>query len=276
MKKAPWQEGVALITGASAGLGAEFARQLANSTQTIVLVARRAERLEELRGSLKTQFGARQILCYTANLQRKSEILRLEGWLRQEKIAVDLLVNNAGLGDMGLFESADWDKIEAMLQVNIKALTLLTHLLLPGMIQRQRGVVLNIGSIAGYAPLPTFAVYAASKAYVNSFSEALHWELRGTGVSVTAMCPGPIPTEFFKVAERTGAQRALASPSFMQQTAEHAVAQALHAAAQGKPRIVPGLAVRFVTAVMGKLPLWWLRLVYRVAAVPKAQAQRKG
>src|SRR6202034_803008 len=115
---------------------------------------------------------------------------------------VSLLVNNAGVGDHGLFERSDWPRVKAMIDVNIESLTRLTHALLPDLVRAGRGAILNVSSIASLLPIPKMAVYAATKAYVTSFSEALRAELRGTGVSVTAVCPGPVDTEFFAVAER--------------------------------------------------------------------------
>src|SRR6185295_7557808 len=121
------------------------------------------------------------------------------------------LINNAGLGDHGLFESSDWSRIELMLNVNVVALTRLTRALLPELIQA-RGAVLNVSSVASLLPLPKLGVYAATKAYVTSFSEALRAELRGTGVSVTALCPGPVDTEFFGVAERRDSKNTVPAP----------------------------------------------------------------
>ena len=120
-----------------------------------------------------------------------------------EKISIDLLINNAGLGDIGPFATSELQRVKEMLAVNMTALTLLTRLLLPGMIARRRGAILNVSSSAGFLPIAGFAVYAATKAYVTSFSEAIRAELRGTGVVVTSLCPGPVRTEFTEVARRS-------------------------------------------------------------------------
>ena len=266
----------AVVTGASAGLGVEFARQLAPSVSRLVLVARRRDRLETLAAELRTAHPTLAVEVEPADLSKPLELAALAFWLREEKI--DLLVNNAGLGDMGIFESSAWPRDEAMLRVNVDALTHLTHALLPGMIARRRGAVVNVGSVAGYLPIPTFAVYAATKAYVNSFSEALFWELHGTGVTVTAVCPGPVPTEFFEVAGRKGDGtngRAMGSPDLVRITAVQAVAEALRASEAGKPRIVPGGWMRFGVWWLSRLPLAALRLGFRIGIPGKVQAQRQ-
>jgi len=266
----------AVVTGASAGLGVEFARQLAPIVSRLVLVARRRERLETLASELRAAHPALAVEVEAADLGQISEVAALASRLQER--AIDLLVNNAGLGDMGIFESSAWPRDEAMLRVNIDALTHLTHTLLPGMIARRRGAVINVGSVAGYLPIPTFAVYAATKAYVNSFSEALFWELHGTGVTITALCPGPVPTEFFEVAGRKGQgnqERAMNSPGFVQIGPVQAVAEALRAAEAGKPRIIPGGWMRFSVWWLSRLPLAVLRLGFRIGIPGKVRTQRQ-
>ena len=258
----------AVVTGASSGLGAEFARQLAPrlGAGRLILVARRTERLQALATEISGRLPGLILHIETADLGDPAAVGALVSRLAVEGIEPDLLVNNAGLGDMGTFADAPPERIEEILRVNVEALTRLIRAWLPGMMARRRGAVVNVGSVAGYLPLPTFAVYAATKAYVNSFSEALHWELRGTNVTVTAACPGPVPTEFSSVARREGSRRSLNSPSFVRIGAEQAVAEALRAVEKGKPRVVPGVAMRFFTAFIGKLPLWFLRIAYRFGA----------
>src|SRR5438270_3435615 len=176
----------ALITGASAGIGREFARQLTTRARTLVLVARREQRLNELRDELRNRNAQLNVHVRVVDLCDKSQIDGLIAWLDQNKIDIDFLINNAGLGDYGSFATSDPGRNDRILQVNVVALTSLTHRLLPQMIARKRGAILNVSSSAGFFPIPAMAVYAASKAYVNSFSEALRAELRGTGVTVTA------------------------------------------------------------------------------------------
>src|SRR5438270_8629473 len=186
----------ALITGASAGIGREFARQLADRAQTLVLVARREQRLNELRDELRNRNAQLNVHIHVVDLCDKSEIEELVAWLDQNKIDIDILINNAGLGDYGSFATSDPERNDEMLQVNIVALTTLTRTLLPQMIARKRGAILNVSSSAGFLPIPEFNIYAATKDYVTSFSESLRAELRGTGVTVTTLCPGPVHTEF--------------------------------------------------------------------------------
>jgi uncharacterized protein len=231
----------ALITGASAGLGVEFARQLAPHAASLVLVARRTDRLEALREELVRAHKNLTVFTYTADLGREEQRVEVVRWLETSGIAVDFLVNNAGLGDRGDFASSDWARVRAMLDVNIGALTHLSLLLVPSMIQGGRAAILNVSSVASFFPLPNFAVYAATKAYVTSLSEALAIELRPQGVTVTALCPGPVPTEFFEVAAREGDDAPPHSetmPAFMATPAE-AVRAGLEAVAQDRARVIP-------------------------------------
>ena len=193
----------ALITGASAGIGREFARLLVGCAQLLVLVARRTERLDELRGELAARDPKLVIHTRAVDLSERLQRRGLVQWLKQEGIAIDFLINNAGLGDMGAFATGDPERIEQIQLVNMVALTSLTRELLPPMLEARRGAILNVSSSASFLPIAGFSVYAATKAYVTSFSEGLRAELRGTGVSVCALCPGPVHTEFNDVAQRT-------------------------------------------------------------------------
>jgi short-subunit dehydrogenase len=244
----------ALITGASAGLGAEFARQLAPYARTLVLVARRLDRLEELREELITCFPTLQVLVYRADLALEPERLGLVQWLEQEKVNVNFLVNNAGVGDHGTFESSDYNRVRSMIETNITGLTHLTHLLVPSMVRAGRAAILNVSSVAGFFPIPQMAVYAATKAFVTSLSEALRMELRPKGISVTAVCPGPVPTEFFALATRPGERDDTAHfktmPAFSA-TAQEVVYTALKAVAADRARIIPNpLLCLAVTAAL--------------------------
>src|SRR4051812_10951690 len=193
----------ALITGASSGFGQEFARQIAPHARSLILVARRLDRLEKLKAEIDRPGLA--VHCHVADLGDEVQTGAFLASLAASGERVTLLINNAGLGDHGFFENSDWSRVEAMLDVNIKALTRLTHALLPELVRAGRGAILNVSSIASFLPLPKMAVYAASKAYVTSFTEALRAEVRDAGISVTALCPGPVNTEFFENAERGAA-----------------------------------------------------------------------
>ncbi|HEX3619146.1 MAG TPA: SDR family NAD(P)-dependent oxidoreductase, partial [Candidatus Udaeobacter sp.] len=175
-----------LITGASAGIGREFARQLAGRAHSMILVARREDRLAELRDELQAQHPNLAVQIRQVDLADPTQLQELMEWLDREGINVDLLINNAGLGDSGPFATSDTIRNEEMTLVNVVALTSLTRHVLPQMIAKRRGGILNVSSSAGFVPVPGSAVYAATKAYVTSFSEALRAELHGTGVSVCA------------------------------------------------------------------------------------------
>ena len=251
----------ALITGASAGIGREFARQLTGRAGSLVLVARRMERLESLRDELTKKDPNLNVHCRAVDLAQLSEVDQLCGWIEREGIGVDFLINNAGLGDRGSFATASAERIHEILAVNIVALTRLTHLLLPAMITRKRGAILNVSSIAGFIPIRKMATYAASKAYVTSFSEAIQGEVRKAGITVTALCPGPVATEFGQVAQRASGKQELSSPGFMQVAVEDVVRAGLNAIERGKPLVVPGLVMKIAMLLVRLTPMAILRRV---------------
>jgi uncharacterized protein len=258
----------ALITGASAGIGREFARQLAGRARSIVLVARRGDRLDLLRQELLNRNPKIDVHVRAADVADKAQIESLIESLAREKIEVDLLINNAGLGDTGPFATSDLIRNEQMTLVNVVALTLLTRRLLPQMIAKRRGGILNVSSSAGFLPIPGDAVYAATKAYITSFSEALRAELRGTGVGVCAVCPGPVHTEFQAVARRPGAQPKSGSKLFFV-SAEQVVREALAALEADRPLVIPGFAMKFAMLVSRLMPMPLLRLLFRVVPAPE-------
>jgi len=189
---------LALVTGASSGIGAELARELARHGHDLVLTARRDVAMEALATELRGLGAAATVIA--ADLSKPGAAASLIRDIAARGFDIDVLVNNAGLGALGRFDRMDFGRISEMLQVNIVALTELTRLLLPGMVARRRGRIMLVSSVAGFQPGPRMAVYFASKAYVSSFGEALAYELRGTGISVTVLCPGATETEFFKIA----------------------------------------------------------------------------
>jgi uncharacterized protein len=190
----------ALITGASAGLGAHFARLFVADEHDVVIVARRRDKLEELASELKQTHSGATVHVLAEDLGKTGAAARLNAALSARDIDIEFLVNNAGFGGVGAFAQRDLAREVEMLQVNVVTLVELTHLLLPAMISRKSGRVLNLGSTAGFLPGPFMAVYYASKAFVNSFTEALAVELEGTGVTATVSCPGATATEFSQVA----------------------------------------------------------------------------
>ncbi|MFU8892240.1 MAG: SDR family NAD(P)-dependent oxidoreductase [Luteolibacter sp.] len=249
----------ALVTGASAGLGEEFAIQLAPRVSKLVLVARREERLHHLADQLRDRYPHCAVAVIAADLSKHAEREALISALADTGFLPDLLVNNAGLGDYGEIVSAEWPRIEAMLRVNIDALTHLTHALVPHMIRRGHGAVMNVSSIAGLLPLPDAGVYAATKAYVSSFSEALRIELRKYRIPVVAVCPGPVKTEFNQVARRSPGDPGMPSPPWFRVPRDQVVAESLAALDGDRPRVFPGLKTALVAALMAGLPLLVLR-----------------
>lgn len=265
------QQCTALITGATAGLGMEFARQLSRTANRLILVGRRGERLKELASTLKSMAPQLQIDPFKADLSLSSECERLVAWIVREQIPVNLLINNAGLGDLGSFDSAQWQRLSSMLEVNITALTHLTHLLLPMLRAHNPSAILNVSSVAGFFPLPEMAVYAATKAYVTSFSEALRMELAPEGITVTALCPGPVPTEFFKVASRPGEKihaMERSHPS-LSSSAEMVVREALQGLVDDKPGVIPNALLGILVRGSRLLPFPLIRTAIRLGAGPQ-------
>ncbi|MBV9051941.1 MAG: SDR family oxidoreductase [Hyphomicrobiales bacterium] len=188
-----------LITGASAGIGAEFARLLGAEGETLVITARRQDRLEALAGELRRAHGVR-VETVALDLARNEAADLLAEKVQTLGVEIHTLINNAGFGLMGAFAEQPLERITDMLALNVVALTRLTGVFLAPMRARRVGGIINVASTASFLPGPYMSVYYASKAYVLSFSEAIAHELRGSGVVVTALCPGPTPTEFQQVA----------------------------------------------------------------------------
>jgi hypothetical protein len=236
----PGAASTALVTGASSGIGAAIARELATRGQGVTLVARREERLRELAGELeKSGVRAEAIAC---DLGDAAERGRLQREIEANGCAVEVLVNNAGFGGGVEFAATDPELLTRMVAVNVAAVADLATRFLPGMVERGRGAVLNVASTAAFQPMPGSANYAATKAYVLSLSEALHSELKGEGVTVTALCPGPVRTEFTKVAGIEGSEES--TPEILWMTAEQVAAEAIRGLERGKRVVVPGLINR--------------------------------
>jgi short-subunit dehydrogenase len=222
---------VTLVTGASAGLGAEFARAWARRGDELVLTARREERLQALAAELG---GKTHVIA--ADLANPEAPRRLIGEIEARGLTVATLINNAGFGLTGRFADRQTEPLLGMIDLNIRALTELAHLVLPGMRERRSGAILNLASTAAFQAGPGFAVYFASKAYVLSFTEALHQELKGSGIKVSALCPGPTATEFGDVAGVTSQKfTALAAD------AKSVVAAGLSGLDRNQAVVIPGL-----------------------------------
>ncbi|MBE6894280.1 MAG: SDR family oxidoreductase [Ruminococcaceae bacterium] len=185
----------ALITGASSGFGAQFAKLFAKDGYNLVLVARSTDKLNAIKHSLEGEYGV-DVTVITKDLSAQGAAEEIYAFTQQKNINIDVLVNNAGFGILGDFAPSSLAKQQQMLNLNIITLTKLCHLYLPYMLAQKKGHILNVASIAGFAPGPGMATYYASKAYVLNFSDALATELKGSGVTVTALCPGPVNTGF--------------------------------------------------------------------------------
>jgi hypothetical protein len=225
----------ALVTGASSGLGAEFAAQLAARGHDVVLVARSGDRLASLAERLTAEHGVRAHVL-VQDLAEPDAARRIAGQLTARDLSVDLLINNAGFGTCGRFEEIPAARDHDQLMVNVVALVDLTHELLPGMLERGRGQVVNVASNAGFQPAPYFAVYGAAKAFVLNFGLALRQEYRRRGIRVLTLCPGPVETAFF---DTIGTRRAAVTGSMT--TPEPVVRAALHALERDRAYISPGL-----------------------------------
>ena len=238
----------ALVTGASSGIGTAFARALRARGEKLVLVARRRDRLERLAADLG---GGAHAAVMAQDLAAPGAAERLLGEVRARGFAVDLLVNNAGLGHTSRFHTQPHEVVRAMVDLNVRALTELTRAFLPDMVARRRGRIVNVASNAAFQPIPYMAVYAATKAYVLSFTEALASELRGTGVQVQALCPGITATEFLDVA---ATHRGLLVTRMPMMSAEDVVASSLRGLDRGRLRVIAGLPNRILAAVQSLVP----------------------
>ncbi|CAA9460861.1 MAG: Short-chain dehydrogenase/reductase SDR [uncultured Solirubrobacteraceae bacterium] len=256
----PAPDACALVTGASSGIGRELARGLAARGHAVVLVARRRERLEELARELAGRHGVRAepIAC---DLVDRPARTALPQRVRELGLRVDVLVNNAGFGVGGPFHESRLDYELQMLGVLCEAPLELTRAFLPSMVARRSGAVLNVASTAGMQPLPHSAGYAAAKAHLLSFSEALHAEVRRHGVSVTALCPGPVDTELFERNDHPVER--LPRPLWLQ--ADRVAAEGLHALERNRRVVIPGAIIRAGSPLMRLAPrALELRLVERI------------
>jgi uncharacterized protein len=230
-----------LVTGASSGIGAEIARELARRGHGVTLAARREDRLRDLADELSAEHGIR---AETVALDVTDEDARgaLRADVESRGLIVEVLVNNAGFGSGGSFVELDAEREASMVRTNVEALVGLTGAFLPGMVSRGRGAVLNVASLIAFQPVPFQATYGATKAAVLSFSEALNEELRGRGVTVTAVCPGPVRTEFGPSGGFGGADEKIPSRFWLE--ADEVARDALKAVEQGNRVAVPGLRNR--------------------------------
>ena len=252
----------ALVTGASAGIGAAFAERLAQEQYDLIIVARSRERLQALARQLQDRHGVRAEPL-SADLTDAAELRVIEEVAAGDD-GLELVVNNAGFGTFGRFGELDADQEESEIRLNVLALVRLTRAALPGMIARRQGAIINVSSMAGFQPAPYNATYGATKAYVTSFTEALHEELRGTGVRVQALCPGFTRTEFQERAKIDVSS----IPSLAWMTPEAVVDASLAALRRGQVICVPGIGNRLLTALVGTIPRGIARRVAGSLAKP--------
>jgi short-subunit dehydrogenase len=255
---------ITLITGASAGIGVALARVFARNGHELALVARREDRLRALADEIAAT-GAPKPIVIVADLGQSDAARQIGEALRVQGAEPQFVVNNAGYGLVGLAASRDRDEQLAMIDVNVRALTELS-LAFVDSLERHRGGVLNVGSMAGFLPGPGMAVYYATKAYVLSFTEALHSELKFRGIRVTVLCPGPVPTEF---ATRAGVSGGLA-PGILTQGAEQVAEAGYRGLMQGHRTVVPGPVNKLVTILIRIFPR---RLLLRM--VDSRQSRRR-
>jgi len=247
----PHPDSTCLVTGASSGIGAEIARQLAARGHGVTLVARRVERLEELAQELRDGHGVRTeaMACDVTDATARTELL---AGIADAGLQVDVLVNNAGFGTAGDFVGLDGEREVQMVRTNVEAVVGLTHAVAGGMVERRRGAILNVASSAGFQPIPKQATYAATKAFVLSFSEALSSELGVASISVTALCPGPVRSEFVEVAAME--QAAEDSPEFLWISSEQCARAGVEGLEHGKRVVVPHGPIRAGVAMSRYTP----------------------
>jgi hypothetical protein len=240
---------VALITGASAGIGLAFAQALAERGYDLIVTARRRVRLEELAAGLRVKHAGIRVEIIVADLAEGAAPEQIAAETARLGMTVELLVNNAGFGTHGRFESIAPDREREEIALNVTALVALTHAFLPAMLERGRGGVINIASTAAFQPVPWMSVYGATKAFVRSFSEALHEEVYARGVRVLALCPGPTATEFFDTV--------VAAPRGPIRTVRDVVATGLRAYDKGVPLAIDGPSNQIVIRLASLMPRRW-------------------
>ncbi len=241
----PTSDSAALVTGASAGIGAAIAQELARREHNLILVARRQDRLEALATTLRDEYGIRAE-CVPCDLGDAAARGKLAARVEKLGLDVSVLVNNAGFATTGAFHQSDLTRELEQVRVLVEAVVELTRVFSPAMVQRGRGAILNVASTAGMQPLPYNAGYSAAKAYVITFSEAIHQELGGRGVTVTVLCPGPVATDFWEISgwEVKGGQTMdrAAGPATI--SPEEAARAGVKGLASGDRVVVPGLPIR--------------------------------
>jgi short-subunit dehydrogenase len=271
----PIDGGTILLTGASSGIGRALADLLAPRAGKLVVVARRVDRLEALAQALRARHPKLEVHVRGCDLGDVAAARALVGEVEGAVGPVDVLVNNAGLGDIGMFDLVEWERLEKMITLDCTALAALTHAALPRMMARGRGGILNISSGFGLEFMPGFSAYCACKHFVSSLTEGLRIEARPFGVVVSQACPGPVRTEFQEVAAPDFSGQKI--PSFIEISAERCARDVLRGFSKGRALILPGLPIRFALALGAVTPRWLKRWVYRIVAsqMRRQQEQRR-
>lgn len=254
----------ALVTGASSGFGAVFARALRTRGYHVILVARREDRLVSLQKDLG---GAEGATILVQDLAAPGGAARVVSEVQARGVDVDLLVNNAGVGLTTPFLEQPVERLQGMIDLNVRAVVELTRGLLPPMVERRRGGIVNVSSIAAFQAVPYMGVYAATKAFILSFTEALSHEIRGSGVYLQALCPGPTATEFLEVSKTHSGLLVTRMPML---SAEEVVKASLAGLDRGKLRVIPGLANRLLPQLLRVSPVAFTRTVTAQLFKPKA------
>ncbi len=267
----PIDQGVVLITGASSGIGMEMARLVAPRAKVLVLLARRTERLEQLAGELRKKAPNLIVLVTPCDITDQKATDAMLERVKAEAGPVDVLINNAGFGYLSVFDLSDWERTAKMIALNVTALAYLCHRLLPGMVERGRGGVLNVSSGFGLTFAPGMSAYIGSKHFVTGFSEGLRLDMAGTGVRVTQLCPGPVATEFL---EQAGNFTGLSIPGLVEISAERCARAGLRGLDKNRALVVPGILIRLMIFLGGKMPRWVLRLMFKPAALALRRKQR--
>lgn len=248
-----------IITGASSGFGEAFAETLASHAGELVLIARSEDALRQLAAALEKRHPGLRASALPCDLADEASLDRLVCHLDGLAPGRTLLINNAGAGDYGEFADGRWEKIHTLLRLNVESLTRLCHALIPGM-KRNGGDIINISSLGAMLPIPDFAVYAATKSYVSSLSEALRLELREYGIRVLAVCPGPVSTGFGKAARRPGfTGNMMPGRNAFDTSIETVVKDSLRALDRGRARAFPGMKIRLAALLLGVAPLGLIR-----------------
>lgn len=268
----PPLDGVVMITGASSGIGRALAQELAPRSRVLVLVARRADELNALAERLRAAHPRLRVLVAPCDLVERSQVDAMLETVTQQVGEVEVLINNAGSGDMTLFDLADWERTRRMIELNIVALTYLTRRLVGPMVKRGSGGILNISSGLGLSFVPGFAGYIGTKHFVTGFTEALRLDLTGTGVVVTQSCPGPVATEFAgHVGNFTGQE----VPSMMEISAEQCARESLRAFELDRAMVIPGVLTRVMMTLNDLTPRPLRRLLLAQAAPKLRELQQR-